>query len=329
MAHSIYCLSHFLLKKVWPLKKNDYLCRMKKNRNIKILIGVPASGKSTWVKKFLLKNPNYISVNRDYFRLMFRNENMCEHKIEDLITNIFIKTVHAALVKKLNVIIDNTNLKEKYIQQFIDEFKYSADIEYQVFDISLDKAIERDNNRTSKVGDAVIKRMYKDYKILMDSFHFQPVKKIEYRPLIKPIINDDIPDAVIFDIDGTVAHRKNRGNFDWDKVDRDEVIKIVAAQVAYHKSMGRKIIFFTGREDVCREKTEKWLILGNMEFDELHMRKENDHRKDTIVKKEMYENHIKGKYNVLAVYDDRLQVLDMWYKEGIFTFNVNQGQIPY
>ena len=29
MAHSIYCLGHFFIKKVWPLKKNVYLCRMK------------------------------------------------------------------------------------------------------------------------------------------------------------------------------------------------------------------------------------------------------------------------------------------------------------
>jgi hypothetical protein len=35
--------------------------------------------------------------------------------------------------------------------------------------------------------------------------------------------------------------------------------------------------------------------------------------------KEIYENEIVGKYNLLCVYDDRIQVLDMWYDQSIFT----------
>jgi hypothetical protein len=66
-----------------------------------------------------------------------------------------------------------------------------------------------------------------------------------------------------------------------------------------------------------------------IEFDMLFMRPENDYRKDTVIKREIYQNEIEGKYNVLAVYDDRLQVLDMWYEQGIFTFNVNQGNLNF
>ena len=143
-----------------------------KNLKIRILIGIPASGKSFWAINFLRNNPNWIRVNRDSFRLMLRNEQSCEPKVEDLVSTLLIQAVHAALQKKLNVIIDNTNLKEKYIRQFIEEFKYSANIEYQVFDISLDKALERDKNREASVGEDVIKRMYNDYKILMGSFDF-------------------------------------------------------------------------------------------------------------------------------------------------------------
>lgn len=40
------------------------------------------------------------------------------------------------------------------------------------------------------------------------------------------------------------------------------------------------------------------------------MRKTGDHRKDAIVKEEMYNEHIKGKYNCLYWIDDRKQVID-------------------
>jgi hypothetical protein len=86
----------------------------------------------------------------------------------------------------------------------------------------------------------------------------------------------------------------------------------------------------SGRDESCREQTEEWLQdLYGVRFDFLFMRPENDYRKDSIVKKEIYDNQIKGKFNIMAAYDDRLQVLDMWYKEGIFTFNVNQGNIEF
>lgn len=300
-----------------------------KNLKIKILIGIPASGKSTWCTEFLRQNPDWIRVNRDYFRLMLRNEQMCEPKIEDLITTLVNKTIHAALNKKLNVIVDATNVKVKYVQEFIDEFKYDADIDYQVFDISVDKAIERDKNRTAMVGEDVIKRMYKDFKIFMDTFHFQPVTKIERRPIIQPKWNSNLPDAVIFDIDGTIALMGKRGPFDWDKVFVDDCNGIVTEHIKLHWDRGRNILLVSGRDDICRKDTEEWLDFYGIQYDKLFMRPENDYRKDTIVKKEIYDNHIKDKYNIIAVYDDRLQVLDMWHKEGLYTFNVNQGNIEF
>lgn len=303
---------------------------MEKNRKIVIYIGIPASGKTTAAKEFLRNNPDWVRVSRDDFRLMLRNEQMCEPKIEDLVTQLVNGAINKALVRKQNVIVDATNVREKYINEFIEEYKYSADIDYRVFDISLDKAIERDNNRQMKVGTEVIKRMYDNYKILIDSFHFQPVKKIANRPHITPNFESKLPDAVIFDIDGTLALMGNRGAFDWDKVDRDNVNKIVAEQIDFHMSLGRQILIVSGRDEVCMKMTEDWLNFYGIHFDHIFMRPKDDYRKDTIIKKEIYENEIKDKYNVLAVYDDRLSVItDTWYNLGLFVFNVNQGMIEF
>ncbi len=302
---------------------------MAKDCKLRLYVGIPASGKSTHAKEFLRKNSGWVRVSRDDFRLQLRNEQMCEPKIEDLITVLVNDSIHNALAKNLNVIVDATNVKEKYINQFINEFKYSADIDYQVFDISLDKAIERDKNRDAKVGENVIKRMYSDYKILMDSFDFQPVTKIKQRPVIKPDFNSQLPDCVIVDVDGTLAHMGNRSPFDWNRVDRDSLNEIVAEQVEFHRSKGRKIIILSGRDGSCKGLTEEWLQFHNVHYDEIYLRPENDYRKDSVIKKEIYENHIKDKYNVIMAIDDRLQVLDVYYKLGIFTLNVNQGNLIF
>lgn len=296
-----------------------------KKLKILILIGIPGSGKSTWAKEFVRSNESWTRVCRDDFREMLKNSGVVENKVENIINELVDATIEQSLLKKMNVIIDNTNLKVKYINDIIEKFKYSADIDYRVFDISLDKAIERNNNRTKNVGKPMLVKMNAEYKILMDSFNFQPVKKIERRPVVQPDFNSKLQDAVIFDIDGTLAHMGRRGPFDWMQVYKDDVNEIVAEQLEFHKSKGRKVFVVTGRDEVCREVTSDWLELHGIEFDEMFMRPKDDYRKDTLIKREIYENEIVGKYNLLCVYDDRLQVLDMWYDEGIFTFNVNQG----
>ena len=302
---------------------------MEKSLKILILIGIPASGKSTWSKEYALRNADYVRVNRDDFRHMLKNASLCENKIEDMITELVEKTIESSLSKRLNVIVDNTNLKGKYLDAIIERFKYQADIDFRLFDISPAKAIERDKERENKVGEGVIKKMFNDYKVLIDSYDFQPRTKLKVKPIIQPDFNSKLPKAVLFDIDGTLAHMGNRGPFDWDKVDRDSINLIVAEQVDFHRTLGRRIIVVTGSDESCRNITADWLAFYDVKFDEMLMRPKNDFRKDTIIKREIYNNHIRDVYNVMAIYDDRLQVLDMWYEEGLFTFNVNQGNLMY
>lgn len=297
----------------------------KSNLKILILIGIPGSGKSTWAKEFVRNHADYVRVNRDDFRMMLKNSQLCENKIEDMITKMIFNVIGECLGKKLNVIVDNTNLKQRYIDNIIENFRFQADIDYRVFDISLDKAIERDNGRDAKVGAGVIKKMVEDYKYLTGTFDFQPVK-MQKAPLVQPDWDSELPEAVLFDIDGTLAHMGNRGPFDWMEVYRDDINRIVVEHIDFHRSLGRIIIFVTGRDEVCRAVTLEWCELHGFKPDVMFMRPAGDGRKDTVVKREILHHYVQGTYNPICVYDDRLQVLDMWNKEGIFTFNVNQGQ---
>ena len=295
-----------------------------KKLKVKILIGIPASGKSTWSEDFVCKNSDWVRVCRDDFRAMLKSQPVCEPKIESLINTLQDNVILDSLSRGLNVMIDNTNLKVSYIEHFCELVKHHASVEFQVFDISLSKAIERNSNRDKKVSEDVIKKMFKEYQILVDSF--DPSTRSQARKIYKnPIFNKDKEDAIICDIDGTLAHMNaKRGPFDWNKVDRDDVDIIVADRLRKHRKLGEKVIIVTGRDESCRELTKEWLDFYDIPFDEMFMRPENDYRKDSIIKKEIYDNEL-NKYNVLFVYDDRNQVVDMWRGLGVKVFQVEPG----
>ncbi len=92
---------------------------------------------------------------------------------------------------------------------------------------------------------------------------------------------------------------------------------------------GYKIVFFSGRDAVCRAHTISWLNthFGWHESDyELSMRPQNDNRKDAIIKQELFEQHILGRYYVEFVVDDRQQVVDMWRRTlGLTCIQVDYG----
>lgn len=132
----------------------------------------------------------------------------------------------------------------------------------------------------------------------------------------------DLPDCVIFDIDGTLAEKGNRNAFDFSKVSEDKVIKPVKDFINGLTEV--KKFVFSGRDDSCYDDTKKWLVVNGITCHELVMRETKDNRKDSIVKKEMYEKYIKGKYNLLFVCDDRKSVIREWQHMNIFTFDVSQ-----
>lgn len=130
----------------------------------------------------------------------------------------------------------------------------------------------------------------------------------------------------IFDIDGTLAKHVDRGPFEEHKVHTDAPIEPVVRVLKALRQSGYHIVFVSGRTDGCEEATRNWLKVHTNEWNaELYMRKSGDQRKDSIIKKEIYEQHIFPKYEVLGVFDDRMQVCRMLYENEIFCFNVNQG----
>lgn len=281
--------------------------------------GLPASGKTTWAKKYITENPNTIRINKDDLRNMLHN-GVWSNGREKTIIDVRNMMITYFLGNGHDVIVDDTNLNTKHELDLRNiAVEKNADFVVRDYtDVDVEECIRRDQNRSNYVGEKVIRKMYNQY--------------LRPKP-VKQVIDIDLPFCIICDIDGTLAHMKDRGPFDWDKVGNDEPNFPIMGILGTYKDQDRenphwepvRVILFSGRNEVCRKETEEWLDRFDVEYDALYMRKEDDSRKDSIIKKELYEQHIQGKYNVHFVLDDRNQVVDLWRSLGLTCLQVAEG----
>lgn len=289
--------------------------------------GIIASGKSFWSTEFLKQNKNYKRVNRDYIRhclsaYQFNDEN------EKLVQKIWEKIVKEILESGYNLIVDEQNLNFKtrenniaYIKSIIPDIE----IEIKNFPVELEEAIKRDKFRDFSIGEKVIRQTWNRYKNeLIEMLEEEKYKKIEY--------DENLQNCIIVDCDGTLSIRGSRSPYDFSKVKEDKVnipIKSLVNFLSSNSFNGGKSLYvfiFSGRDDICINSTEEWLKENQIYYDFIHMRKTGDKRSDEIVKQELYEKYVKGKYNVFYVIDDRKRVIDMWRKLGLTTLDVAGNQ---
>ncbi len=132
--------------------------------------------------------------------------------------------------------------------------------------------------------------------------------------------------AVLCDLDGTLALRTgDRSPYDWHRVGEDDPNPAVIEIVQVLWNAGYHIVLMSGRDESCRMQTEMWLDAQKVPFHELHMRAEKDNRKDSLVKIELYHRHVKDRFDVAFVLDDRRQVVEAWRAIGLTVFQVADG----
>ncbi|WP_396192227.1 AAA family ATPase [Flavobacterium sp.] len=283
---------------------------MKKAPTLTLLIGCPASGKSTYAEWMVKTTPKTMRISRDEIRFA-QFQDVMDAATESMITKIINAQIKALLSNGWNVILDNCHNKFEYIKQPIAEFNEMATIEFKLFDLPLDELYTRNENRTRKVPKKVIENMYHQLQKLKQDFDFKAIKKviknIEYAEQ-----NTNLPKAIICDLDGTLALMNGRNPFDASKCDQDLLNEPVANVLKNYKKLGYKVLLVSGREEKFKAPTLKFLENHAIAFDDLIMRKTSDSRKDSIVKTEIYNESIKEKYFVEFVLDDRNQVVDTW-----------------
>lgn len=297
-------------------------------QRIILLKGLPASGKSTYAKKIVDETPGaYVRVNKDDLRSMLHNSRWSKSN-EKQVLRIRDLIIEDALKNGQSVIIDDTNLAPKHQARMVElatKYEVSLDVFDMFLDISVEECIRRDLKRENSVGEKVIKDMYK-------KFIAPKNEKTNLNPLV---FNDDLPYCVIFDLDGTLAMIGDRSPYDGKSCEVDtpnqsvvklnDIIRDYSNLFEVSSKENIKTIIFSGRNGDSREQTEAWLDKHHIDHDGLFMREAGDKRKDSVIKKEMFDKYIKDQYNILFVVDDRSQVVDMWRSMGITCLQVNYG----
>jgi len=288
-----------------------------------ITIGVSGSGKTTWAEKHILENPNTIIICRDDYRKSVlaykksqgRNDFKWKDwkwKWEPEVDKLRDLDVEYALEKGCDVILADTNLSVSNYENVRRIFvKNGYDVEFKYFSITWDEAISRNAERINGVSYSVLATQFEKWNRLFPEF--------------KVFENSGTEDAVIVDVDGTVARMVERGPFEWDRVDEDKPIQHVVDLIRCLHKAGKTIIFLSGRDGSCKQKTNNWLAeLFDFQY-YLFMRVEGDQRKDSIVKRELLDM-VPRKFRIQMVIDDRPQVCRMWRQIGL---NVLQVADPY
>jgi len=298
------------------------------NKRAIITVGISASGKTTWANEFVLaeimRGQNWAIICRDNARskILFDANLITQAdyvdwekwnwKWEENVNRIIDMEFITAVAEGKNIIIADTNLNPKYILSWIEKFHFNYEVEIREFPISFEEACKRDAKRPNGVGVPVIARQWEAWLTYKNHYKYLP--------------DDKLPKAIIVDIDGTLANNnKKRSPFEWDKVGLDECDSVIADIVKSMEFMGYKIIIMSGRDSVCREQTKNWLADYRLWYHELLMRTEGDMRKDSIIKKELFDL-VRDKYNIVLVIDDRPVVCRMWRDMGL---KVLQKGNPY
>lgn len=269
-----------------------------------VLVGLPASGKSTYAKELISSRPSWKRVNKDDLRSMVDNDIWSKDN-EKSIVAVEQAIAQHYLTKGYSVVVDDTNFAHIERWREVAE-KGGYEFEVKKFETGLFECVVRDAGRARSVGGTVIQRMFEqNYKRKEESDYKLP--------------------CYIFDIDGTIALVHDRSPYDHSKVYNDIPNEPIVNILSAIYQTNTKIVLLSGRDSVCREETERWLRHHNIPYNELYMRAEGDRRKDSIVKEELYRRHVEPQYNVNAVFDDRNQVVDLWRRLGLVCLQVNYG----
>lgn len=303
--------------------------------------GLPASGKSTWAREWVAQNPaDRARVNRDDLRFNLYGQARPDNRQEMAIGLVQQAGVRALLAAGRSVVVDDMHLRARYVRAWVElAAAAGAGLVVQDFtDVPVEECVRRDEERAGRgdraVGAELIRHLHGRF---LASGRGLPAEALVPRPAgtagpggsgqrYEP--DPDRPPAWLVDIDGTLALMSTaaggRTPFEWHRVGEDSpnpaVVDLVRALDAE-----TSIVVMSGRDEVCRPQTERWLAEHRVPYEALFMRPAGDSRKDSIVKRELFDRHVATAWAVRGVIDDRRQVVQMWRDLGLMCAQVAPG----
>ena len=296
---------------------------------VTVMRGLPGSGKTTAALAMVAASGGRLRrVNLDSLRLMLDDNDGSlrlgrEH--EEVVTAVQDAAILAAIDAGFDVVVDNTHVVQRLPMRY-KRLLATRNVRFEVVDLTdvpVEECIRRDAARSRSVGAVVIQEMAKR----LAAAPKLTAEQLNDRPTVKPYVPDpSLPPAVLVDIDGTLAlHGGLRGPYDMEKCEGDLVNQPVADAVESFAARGDRIVLLSGRQSEVRPHTERWLKAHGIRYDELWMRAEDDRRGDDVVKAELFDAHVRHRFLVRVVLDDRDRVVALWRRLGLSCWQVNYG----
>lgn len=299
---------------------------------VTLLVGIPASGKSTYAKQSGLP-----TVSRDAIRKIFpggEDKTVFDYKVEEIVTGIEKAQTEILLKSGYDVIVDDMNLRPKYVKEWI-KFAHENDSQVDLvkFPVDVEEAVRRNSLREDAIPEDALRTIAQKFTkkgiptVDLVKCYTEVVE--EASPKSKKYVPDTTkPKTIIVDLDGTLAH--NNSGRDWYALDdsylQDDVDEAVQFLVESFQNKGYTVVFMSGRDERTRDVTEKWLFeKAGFDAPILFMRPAEDKRPDSIVKLELFDKYVRDNYNVTLTVDDRAQVCKMWRALPIKTWSVAEG----
>jgi len=278
---------------------------------VKMLSGLPGSGKTTLARQIVEDSGNAGRVNRDDLRAMLFNSKWSGPR-EGVVIEVEKAIARVLLNHNMTPVVDDTNTLAKHYLMWSGFCKaWGAEIEVGAMKTRLDECIRRDSQREKPVGEAVINRM----------------------ALWAGMIDFGTKPIVIVDFDGTLSDGTHRQGHlegerkDWkayfSKLSLDTPIEAVVKWVQ-ELSKDKTICIVSGRPDTYQFESIAWLKKYNVPFDYILMRGGSDKRSDVDVKTDILNRLPKDQIEFCL--DDRpVVVREVWRKNGVKVYPVQGG----
>jgi predicted kinase len=298
--------------------------------------GYSGSGKTTWALEFVEGwNTKAVAISRDEIRTNVfgvEGKTVLSDKEEKRVTKIQQEFVRAALRLDKIVVVHDTNLVLRYARQWANIAEdEDAQFTVQEFHTPVEECIARNEGRilNNRVPEEVIRKQAKRWPFPWPEVTPKPRTTQDDGPA--PYVPDEsLPPAIIVDLDGTLAILGDRNPYDAARCGEDTLDPTVDTIANWAWQNGYHVIFLSGRKETYREQTEAWLgahewVPRGISVHGPFMRGANDGRPDFVVKAELFDKHVRGRFNVKFALDDRDQVVRLWRDMGIKTLQVADG----
>jgi hypothetical protein len=298
---------------------------------ITFTVGPPGAGKTRWAHHEVARRglQEVQRVNLDDFLTMTHGREFGPLGSPDLnlVRRMLIDIIQTIAESGRDVIVDGRNLSTRFPTQVRDRLGDRHRYAIQDFTgVSLEFCINNDRHRSTRnpwayAGNQEVTKAWNASQALRRRFGGAGlplwVEKLNSSDGIDAYVPDpNLPPAVIVDIDAPVGPVGRRASDDATPCWRDDVAVLLQQLTHGH---GPQVIILTGRGEEQRDVLLQWLTDKSVRHDDVHMRRHGDTRRDDIVKLELFNDHVRHRFNVIAAFDHPDRLVMLWQRLGLLT----------